>query len=74
MTIAASYVAATAYRTELEWTVLRDAASTFRGLTDVPAWVVPFDVLNFFDVDNLWKGAKSKVLTISSAAEFLNRE
>jgi hypothetical protein len=73
MSIAASYVAAIANRRELEWTVLRDAASTFRELTDVAPSVVPFDVAKSFDIADVWKAAKGDLLIVDRAEGFLDR-
>jgi hypothetical protein len=74
MGLAASYVAAIADRRELEWTVLRDAASSFREMTDSPLELLPFAALRSFDISDLWKTSRGRVYLIRSPEEFIRRE
>jgi hypothetical protein len=74
MGLAASYVAAIADRRELEWTVLRDAASSFREMTDSPLELLPFAALRSFDISDLWKTSRGSVYLIHSPEEFIRRE
>jgi hypothetical protein len=74
MGLAASYVAAIADRRELEWTVLRDAASSFREMTDSPLELLPFAALKSFDISDLWKTSRGSVYVIRSPEEFIRRE
>jgi hypothetical protein len=74
MGLAASYVAAIADRRELEWTVLRDAVSSFREMTDSPLELLPFAALRSFDISDLWKTSRDRVYLIRSPEEFIRRE
>jgi hypothetical protein len=72
--LAVSYVAATAERRELEWTVVRDGPTSFRNIAGLPQWVYPFGALRFFDISDLWRTSKSNVHLIGSSEEFIRRE
>ena len=72
--LAVSYVAATAERRELEWTVLRDGPSSLRNLADSPQWMIPFAALRYFDIHDLRRTSKSNVYVIGSPEEFIRRE
>jgi hypothetical protein len=74
MGLAASYVAAIADRRELEWTVLRDTASSFREMTGSPLALPPFGVLKSFDVPDLWRTSRGSLHLIRSPEEFISRE
>jgi hypothetical protein len=74
MGLAASYVAAIADGTELQWTVLRDAASSFRDMTNPPLALLPFGVLKSFDISDLWRTSRGAVHLIRSPEEFLSKE
>jgi hypothetical protein len=72
--LAATYVAATAERRELAWTVLRDGPASFRKPSDSPQWMAPYAALQHFDIPDLWQIAKSNVYVIESPEEFIRKE
>jgi hypothetical protein len=74
MGLAASYVAAIADARELQWTVLRDAVSSFREMTNSPLALPRFGVLKSFDVPDLWNASRGRVHLISSPEDFVRRE
>ena len=74
MGLAASYVAAIANQRELEWTVLRDAVSSFKEITDSSLALIPFGALKFFDIPDLWKASRGRVHPIRSPEEFTSTE
>ena len=71
MALAASYVAAIVGQNELGWTVLCDAAASFREMTDLPLRDVPFRGFQFFDIPDLWRAARAKVHLVRSPDEFI---
>jgi hypothetical protein len=60
-------------RVEPVWIALREPISSIRNVAELPLYGAPFNGLDMFDVPDLLKRAKSKVLMIEEIGEFLRQ-
>jgi hypothetical protein len=71
--LVAAYVAATLGSSFPDWIALREPISSIRNVAGLPLYGAPFNGLDMFDVPDLFKRAKSKVVVIEEIGEFLRQ-
>jgi hypothetical protein len=72
--VIATYVAAMIEGDTPAWVAIRDPMKSFSNAADLPSYVIPFDAMNLFDINDLLAIARPRIVHVVREEDFIRSD